>query len=56
MVKITKGEAAFLREKGRGKDVKMTHSNVRTYYAVENYKTMKLLERYRGSQVVYTRP
>lgn len=52
MIKISRNEADYLRENGRGEDVKMTNvthkSRSKTYYAVEHYKTLALLTKIRG--------
>ena len=53
MILITKNEAKYLREHGRGADINIsskTHkSRAKKYYLEEKEKSLKLLEEYRKS-------
>lgn len=56
MIEITADEARYLRDNRRGHDVMMsskTHkSRSKTYFAVESYKSLQLLRKYRESRIV----
>jgi hypothetical protein len=58
LIKISKDEATYLREHGRGKDIHLSSATHKAravrYYLTQSFKSMKLLNSYRASKIIST--
>lgn len=58
MILITKKEAYYLRDKGRGKDIvvssKTHHGKAKRYYLTESKKSLDLVQKYRENNLLET--